>query len=108
MKRHAKPSVTHKPIHKVNLPVKMRYFLACTIYTDVFTVFMAVFMGRRGQGPPATLPVLTLDFLAARYDLSLGSVAKHTWTEVNFVCVRKLLRGRQLSWHEIRPIVGLP
>lgn len=108
MKRHAKPSVTHKPIHKVNLPVKMRYFLTSTIYTDVFTVFMTVFMGRRGQGPPAIVPVFTLDFLAARYDLSLGSVAKHTWTEVNFVCVRKLLRGRKLSWHEIWSVVGLP
>lgn len=108
MKRHAKPSVTHKPIHKVNLTVKMRYFLTCTIYTDVFTVFMTVFMGRRGQGPPATLPVLTLDFRAARYDLSHGSVAKHTWTEVNIVCVRKLLRGRKLSWRELWPVVGLP
>lgn len=93
MKRHAKPSVTHKPIHKVNLPVKMRYFLTCTIYPDAFTVFMTVFMGRRGQGPPATLPVLTLDFRAERYDLSRGSVAKHAWVEVNFVCVTKLLRA---------------
>lgn len=103
MKRHAKPSVTHKPIHKVNLPVKMRYFLTCTIYPDVFTVFRTVFMGRRRQGPPATLPVLTLDFRAGRYELSRGSVAKHAWAEVNFVCVTKLLRGRKLSWHEIRP-----
>lgn len=108
MKRHAKPPVTHKPIHKVNLPVKMRYFLTCTIYPDVFTVFMTVFMGRRGQGPPATLPVLTLDLRAERYDLSRGSVAKHAWAEVNFVCVTKLLRGRKLSWHEICPIVVLP
>ncbi len=86
----------------------MRHFLTCTIYIDVFTVFMTVFMGRRGQGHPTTLPVLTLDFLAARYDLSRGSVAKHTWTEVNLVCVRKLLRGRKLSWYEIWPVVGLP